>query len=449
MPAPTKRDLISIEDLSTEEILELFARADTYREDLHGFSQVCNGLILAALFFEPSTRTRLSFESAMLRLGGGVITVPEGSSSSGAKGEALSDTVRVVGGGYSDIIVIRHPQDGAARVAGRYAEVPVINGGDGAHEHPTQTLCDLYTLWRERGRLEGLDVVLCGDLRYSRTIHSFAYALGRFRANIITVPYPGFEMPKYVLERLRRNFGVQATNASLGDLQDITDPEGGSAAAYLTASKPHQQALFPALTDRHLDRIDAIYMTRAQRERHSGESLKGYPVLSGKSLQAKMFENTRVMHPLPRLDEIDHELDKDPRAVYFRQAELGVPIRMALMAFLLGKIDLKAEPPLPRARDLYVSGHGGFICRNERCITNGDGKRHLSHEFFDLSDDAPLLSCAYCGKVARPEVVGDRKSMHFGPADSTWGRGLGPVVGEFFASENEARAAGFQPRNPD
>lgn len=448
MPVSAKRDLISIDDLSIEEVLELFEYADAYREDLHRHAQVCPGLILAALFFEPSTRTRLSFESAMLRLGGGVITVPEGSSSSGAKGEALSDTVRVVGGVYSDIIVIRHPQDGAARVAGRYAEVPVINGGDGAHEHPTQTLCDLYTLWRERGRIEGLDVVLCGDLRYSRTIHSFAYALGRFRANIITVPYPGFEMPKYVLERLRRDFGVQATSASLGDLQDITQKAGG-AVAYLTASRPHQQALFPALTDRHLDRIDAIYMTRAQRERHSGQSLEGYPVLSGESLRAKMFRDTSVMHPLPRLDEIDHSLDKDPRAVYFRQAELGVPIRMALMAFLLGKIELQAKPPAANPRDLYVSGLGGFVCRNDRCITNGDGKRHLSHEFFDLSNEATLLSCAFCGKVAQPEIIGDRKSMQFGPADSSWGRDLGPAVGEFFASESEARAAGFLPRDAD
>ncbi|MCA8955124.1 MAG: hypothetical protein KDC87_03565, partial [Planctomycetes bacterium] len=306
MKAPGKRDLVSIDDLGSEEILELFRHADAFRENLRGWSHVCGGTILATLFFEPSTRTRLSFESAMLRLGGGVITVPEGSSSSRAKGESLADTVRVVGGAYADILVVRHPQDGSALVAGRYADVPVINGGDGAHEHPTQTLCDMYTLWRERGRLEGLDVVLCGDLRYSRTIHSLAYALGRFRANIITIPYPGFEMPKYVLEKLRKDYGVKATSASLGDLQDIV-ADRSSAAAYLTASKPHQQALFTELTEHHVDRIDAIYMTRAQRERYGSEQEGGmtFPKLSEASLRSEMFRDTRVMHPLPRVDEID------------------------------------------------------------------------------------------------------------------------------------------------
>ena len=440
MPAPPKRDLISIDDLSSEEILELFQHADAFREDLHGWSQVCRGLILAALFFEPSTRTRLSFESAMLRLGGGVITVPESSTSSQAKGESLADTVRVVGGGYADIVVVRHPQDGAALVAGRYSDVPVINGGDGAHEHPTQTLCDLYTLWRERGRLKGLDVVLCGDLRYSRTIHSFAYALGRFQANIITIPYPGFEMPKYVLERLQRDFGVQATSASMGDLQDIAAGHDAAAVAYLTASKPHQQALFTELTDRHIDHIDAIYMTRAQRERHAGESTTGYPRLSKDTLRSEMFRDTKVMHPLPRVDEIDYGLDKDPRAVYFRQAELGVPIRMALMAFLLGKVKLRVEPSTPRPRVIYTST-GGFLCRNEQCISNGEGRRYLSPEFIVL--EHPVLSCSFCGKVARPDVVGDRSTKKFAGAESDWARGLDPGQEEFFATEEQARVAGF------
>ena len=220
-----------------------------------------------------------------------------------------------------------------------------------------------------------------------------------------------------------------------------------SAAAYLTASRPHQQALFPALTERSLDRIDAIYMTRAQRERHAGESLDGYPVLSGDSLRASMFKDTKVMHPLPRLGEIDHALDKDPRAVYFQQAGHGVPIRMALMAFLLRRIELRASPPEPRRSHLYVSGLGGFVCRNKDCVTNGDGKRYLSHEFFELVDDATLLSCAFCGKAARPHIVGDRNSLRFAPADSTWGRGLERATKVFFASEDQAKVAGFAPQD--
>ena len=449
MPVPIKRDLISIDDLSCEEILELFEHADAFREDLNGWSHVCRGLILAALFFEPSTRTRLSFESAMLRLGGGVITVPEGRSSSSVKGETLADTVRVVGGGYADLLVVRHPEDGSARVAGCYSNVPVVNGGDGAHEHPTQTLCDLYTLWRERGRLKDLDVVLCGDLRYSRTIHSFAYALGRFGANIITIPYPGFEMPQYVLERLNREFGVKATSASMGDLQDIAGGQDAAAAAYLTASRPHQQALFTELTERHIDRIDAIYMTRAQRERHTGgQASEGYPRLTGDNLRSEMFRDTRVMHPLPRLDEIDPALDSDPRAVYFRQAELGVPIRMALMAFLLGKIELKAKPPLTTTLQMYRPGVGGFLCRNERCITAGEGRKYLSPEFAILPETEPILTCVYCGKNARPKVVGDGSSKVYGASSSAWAKGLahGDIV--YFASAEQAQVAGFLAENP-
>jgi aspartate carbamoyltransferase catalytic subunit len=189
------RHLVSVEDLATAEILELFGHAKRYSSDLRAWSDVCRGRILASLFYEPSTRTRLSFESAMQRLGGGVLTAAEMSSSRASTGESLADTVRVVSGAYADLIVLRHPSEGAARLAAEFARVPVVNAGDGSHEHPTQTLCDLYTLWIEKERLEGLSVVLAGDLRYSRTIHSFVYALARFGANIVCVPHRGLELP--------------------------------------------------------------------------------------------------------------------------------------------------------------------------------------------------------------------------------------------------------------
>src|SRR5262245_44313027 len=367
-----KRDLVSIEDLSTDEIVELFHHADEFRDNLSAWSELCRGSIMATLFFEPSTRTRLSFESAMHRLGGGVITAADEKNTSRSKGESLADTVRVVGGSYADIVVIRHPDDGAARVAARYARVPVINGGDGAHEHPTQTLCDLYTLWKEKGRLEGLDVVLCGDLRHSRTVHSFAYALARFKSNVITIPYPGLEMPAWVVDRLKREFGVQASAASVVDLPGIAGSQ--RAAAYVTASKPHQLALFTTLTPYQVSHIDAIYMTRAQRERHAGESTEGYPRLSEATLQAAPLKDARVMHALPRTDEIAYELDSDPRSVYFRQAELGVPIRMALMAFLLGRIRLHTEAPTAKSTSAGLRMPRGLHCRNERCVTNGEGQ---------------------------------------------------------------------------
>lgn len=445
MAGEDPRDLVSIDDLSTEEILELFRHADGFREELRAWSHLCRGSIMATLFFEPSTRTRLSFESAMLRLGGGVITTSDPASSSRAKGESLADTVRVVGGSYADILVIRHPEDGAARVAARYAQAPVINGGDGAHEHPTQTLCDLYTLWKEKGRLEGLDVVLCGDLRYSRTVHSFAYALARFGANIVTVPYPGFEMPQYVLDRLSRVFRVQARQAAIGELPGIAS--SNNSIAYLTASKPHQLALFTTLTPYQVDRIDAIYMTRAQRERHLGESTQGYPRLSQDSLRSAIMKDARVMHPLPRVDEIAYELDSDPRSIYFRQAELGVPIRMALMAFLLGRIQLDAPPPARRATDPgLVSPLGGLRCKNERCITHGEGVRYLVSDFHVLDEDPPLLACGFCGREIIAHFVGNSATRVYQRYNAPEVRRVKPENRVYFESDEQARAAQYEPR---
>ncbi|MCB9877402.1 MAG: aspartate carbamoyltransferase catalytic subunit [Planctomycetes bacterium] len=437
-----KRDLVSIEDLSTAEILELFHHADEFRANLHAWSDLCRGAIMATLFFEPSTRTRLSFESSMLRLGGGVITAADEKSTSRAKGESLADTVRVVGGSYADILVVRHPEDGAARVAARYARVPVINGGDGAHEHPTQTLCDLYTLWQEKGRLEGLEVVLCGDLRYSRTIHSFCYALARFGANIVTMPYPGFELPEYVLQRLRRDYGVQAATASVGDLPGLAG--SSNAAAYLTASKPHQLALFTKLTKVEVNRIDAIYMTRAQRERHEGQDTSNYPRLTRSTMGAAATKDARVMHPLPRVDEIDYDLDDDPRSIYFRQAELGVPMRMALMAYLLGKIQLRAERPKLLSVMPGLQSGIGLRCRNERCITNNEGVRYLQREFRLIDEVSPLvLSCCYCGREVEARFIGHSQSRIVYRHNAAEARRIKASNRVYFESEEQALAAGF------
>jgi aspartate carbamoyltransferase catalytic subunit len=438
-----KRDLVSIEDLSTAEILELFHHADEFRANLRAWTDLCRGTIMATLFFEPSTRTRLSFESAMLRLGGGVITAADEKNTSRSKGESLADTVRVVGGSYADILVVRHPEDGAARVAARYARVPVINGGDGAHEHPTQTLCDLYTLWKEKGRLEGLEVVLCGDLRYSRTIHSFCYALARFGANIVTMPYPGFELPDYVLHRLRRDFGVQTAAASVGDLPGIAG--SSNAAAYLTASKPHQLALFTNLTNVEVNRIDAIYMTRAQRERHAGEETTNYPRLSRSTLGAAAAKDARIMHPLPRVDEIDYDIDDDPRSIYFRQAELGVPMRMALMAYLLGKIQLRALRPTALAVMPGIAAGAGLRCRNERCITNNEGVRYLTRDFrLRDAESPPVLSCAYCEREIEARFVGHLQSRIAHRYNAPESRRIKAENRIYFESEAQALAAGFE-----
>ena len=442
MAEHVKRDLVSIEDLSTAEILELFHHADEFRANLHAWSDLCRGAIMATLFFEPSTRTRLSFESAMLRLGGGVISAAEAGSTSRAKGESLADTVRVVGGSYADILVVRHPEDGAARVAARYATVPVINGGDGAHEHPTQTLCDLYTLWKEKGRLQGLEVVLCGDLRYSRTIHSFCYALARFGANIVTMPYPGFELPEYVMQRLRRDYGIQTANASVGDLPGLAG--SSNAAAYLTSSKPHQLALFTKLSNVEVSRIDAIYMTRAQRERHEGQDTSDYPKLTRSTMGAASTRDASVMHPLPRVDEISYDLDDDPRSIYFRQAELGVPMRMALMAYLLGKIQLRASQPELLSVMPGIGGSVGLRCRNERCITNNEGVRYLERDFRVRGGDGPpILACGFCEREVEARFIGHASRRIAYRHDAAAVRRIKPQNRVYFETEAQAEAAGF------
>lgn len=435
-----KRDFVSIDDLGNEEILELFRLADSYNEDLKAWSSQCSGSILATLFFEPSTRTRLSFESAMLRLGGGVISATEGIATSAAKGESLADTARVVGGRYADIIVLRHGDEGAARVAANYAEVPVVNAGDGAHEHPTQTLCDLYTLWREKGQLSGLEVVLAGDLKHSRTIHSLAYALARFGANIVCVPFPGLEVPRHVLDRLERDWNAELTRADVSDLPDLG---ANKDAVYVTPHKPHQQSLFTSLATHHVDKIDAIYMTRLQRERHQGETgIGGYPSLGPEELKEARFKDTRVMHPLPRVDEISYDLDRDQRAIYFRQAALGVPIRMALLAFLLGEVRLEAVATKPQKRCHYTS-RLGVRCANSCCVTNREEGRYVSPEFMILRDAPPLLRCVYCDHELQPLLVGHATSKRLHRGNAAEATRIRPERRIYFADEKEAGAAGF------
>ena len=210
------RSIVSIDDLSEKEILSIFERADWIQENKSSYFGSARGKILASLFYEPSTRTLFSFETAMQRLDGGVISASDMNTTSASKGESLADTVRVVGG-YSDVIVLRHPWEGSAALAAEYSPVPVINAGDGAHEHPTQTLCDLYTLKKHYGTLEGLTVALCGDLRYGRTIHSLAFALAKFRANVVFVPGDETrDVPQYILNRLKRDYGAHIVTGRLG-----------------------------------------------------------------------------------------------------------------------------------------------------------------------------------------------------------------------------------------
>lgn len=433
------RHLVSIDDLSLADMQLLFAQAKQFSEQLAGSADTCRGMITASLFYEASTRTRLSFESAMLRLGGGVISAADMSVSSASKGESLADTVRVVSGGYADLIVLRHPSEGAAALAAQVSSVPVINAGDGAHEHPTQTLCDLYTLWIEKGKIEGLDVVLAGDLRYSRTIHSFIYALARFGANIVCVPHPGLELPDYVLQRLREEYGAEPVRADASRLGEIAS---SSDAAYITPKGPHQLSLFTEASGLPVDRVDALYMTRPQTERFgSGDQVAPFVQMNTKAMSAEPLKHAVVMHPLPRRDEISADLDSDPRSIYFKQASRGVPVRMALLAALLGRCELRLEGARA-VQQSYRVPEGENPCTNERCISNTE-KRHIQPAF-RLASRIPLrANCGYCSRVLRSAFVGCSTSRHVHAADAPSARKIRPEHLVFFGDLAAALAHGF------
>lgn len=295
------KDVISIRDFTRDEIDYVLRTAHTMEQYMNG-TDILKGKILAALFFEPSTRTRLSFESAMKRLGGKVIGFSESASTSVAKGETLHDTIKMAEQ-YSDIIVIRHPHDGAARLAAEAASIPVINAGDGANQHPTQTLLDLYTIQKELKRIDGLTIGMMGDLKYGRTVHSLAYALTWYTVSLQVLSPAGLEMPLYIREFLHeKGIPVEEING----VEDLD--------------------------------ADVLYVTRIQKERFPDveeyEKVKGSYSITVESLQ--YIKDAIIMHPLPRVDEISPDLDKTPNAVYFRQAWNGVPVRMAVLASLLG-----------------------------------------------------------------------------------------------------------------
>lgn len=436
------RHLVSIDDFSLEEIRELFLHADRFAADPRAFADLCPGMISASLFYEPSTRTRLSFESAMLRLGGGIITAAEMKQSSASKGESLADTIRVVGGAYADVIVLRHPSEGAARLASNYSPVPVINAGDGAHEHPTQTLCDLYNLHVERGRIEGLDVVLAGDLKYSRTVHSFAYALARFGANIVCVPQAGFEMPEYVVRRLREEFGVEPVRADarrLGSLASKSDT------IYLTPQKPHQLSLFTDAKGWEVEQVDAVYMTRPQTERYAADDagVDDYLRLEKRSMAAESLRDAVVMHPLPRRDEISSEMDADPRGIYFKQAARGVPIRMAILCHLLGRLKIEGGPPAGQ-RESHVVSEGANPCPNPACVSRTEARHVLP--MFELASRTPLRAqCAYCSRELAYRFVGCSSTRNYHLPTSADLRRVRPDHLVFLPDAEAAERLGYQP----
>ena len=301
------KHLIDILDLSPQEIMELVNKACDIIEHPAAYAHKCDGKILATLFFEPSTRTRLSFESAMLSLGGQVLGFSSDNSSSAAKGESVADTIRTVSC-YSDIIAMRHPKEGAPLVASMHSLVPVINAGDGGHNHPTQTLTDLLTIHKEKGRFDHLTVGFCGDLKFGRTVHSLVGAMSRYEGiKFVLVSPEELKLPRYVKEESIKKRGI-----------------------------PYEQSVS---LEAVMPELDILYMTRVQRERFFNEEdylrLKDSYILTPDKLQ-NAKEDLRILHPLPRVNEISVTVDNDPRACYFKQVQYGKYIRMALILKLLG-----------------------------------------------------------------------------------------------------------------
>ena len=301
------RHLMSPLDLTVEELNELLDLANDIEANREKYAHACEGKKLATLFFEPSTRTRLSHEAAMLNLGGNVLGFSSADSSSASKGETVSDTVRMVSC-YADIIAMRHPKEGAPMVASRHSSIPIINAGDGGHQHPTQTLTDLLTIRSLLGRLDNLTIGLCGDLKFGRTVHSLIHALVRYtNIKFILISPEELRLPGYIRK-------------------DVLDKE----------NVPYKQV--ERLEDA-IPELDVLYMTRVQKERFFNEEdyirMKDFYILDAKKMELAK-ENMLVLHPLPRVNEIAVEVDDDPRAAYFKQAQYGVYVRMALILTLLG-----------------------------------------------------------------------------------------------------------------
>ncbi len=453
------RSLVTIDDLSYGEIEALFSLADEMSSAIDEQFGLCQGKIMASLFFEPSTRTRLSFETAMHRLGGRVITAADVGATSLAKGESIADMARVVGS-YVDMIVIRHPWEGAAKVVADYSSVPVINAGDGGHQHPTQTLLDLYTIKKEKKTLKGLKIGLWGDLKYGRTIHSLIFALAKFGANILFYPTPGLEVPEHVLEKLTTEYG--------GDLEKYPARDKAAKeklfpldAVYLTPSSPHQLAMMPDVNIQVELKtgIDALYVTRPQKERFSAaeegrELREKYPVVDKKLLRSKEFKKTLVMHPLPRVDELALELDADPRSMYFKQAARGVPVRMSLIALLLGAKDavISQETAPPATYPIYHRDYGPR-CPNPRCVSVQETEvKYLKPEYKIVNSKPLTLRCVYCEHGFEPEYVascdwheGKMATKKYHSASSHWARKIRLQNLIVFRSNEDAETLGFKP----
>ena len=441
---PATRHVISINDLSDKDIETIFDIAQSYLKQLPDphfpyrigrSTNVASNFILASLFYEPSTRTRLSFESAMIRLGGQTITSADPATSSAAKGESLADTVRVIAN-YADIMVIRHPRDGAARLAAEYSPIPVINGGDGSHEHPTQTLCDLFTLKQKNKRLKNLKVAISGDLQGLAHHPFLRLCAGALRRDHHADAGQGHGAARPCRSAAARGIPLPHGAGAKGEGDDASID-----ALYVTPEEPHQQSLFsgPEIEsdigrDRMVEKkVDAVYVTRFQKERWA-EKDQAYPRIDRKFLNEPKYSDASVMHPLPRVGELDAAFDTDRRAVYFEQAAYGVPVRMALIALLLGlkgKSLHRFEGGFERER---ISGlrpaaqHRPALRQPELHRARADGSAIRAQQVLRREDAAQQarLRCVYCEREIEHFVVASKKNKWYAADPAALVRGDRP-----------------------
>ena len=361
------KHLVDIKDLSTDQLDELISVAEDIIENPAKYAEMCRGKKLATLFFEPSTRTRLSFEAAMYELGGNVLSVSSAGSSSAAKGESVADTAKTVSC-YADIIAMRHPLEGAPLVASMNASIPVINAGDGGHNHPTQTLADLLTIHREKGRFCDLTVGLCGDLKFGRTVHSLISALSRYTGiKFVLISPEELRVPSYITKDVIEASGIE--------YEETTDLVGA------------------------MPELDILYMTRVQRERFDCEAdylrLKDSYILTPDKLE-NAKSDLSILHPLPRVNEIAVAIDDDPRACYFKQVINGKYMRMALILRLLGLAESKFDDICDEEQ---TEKSATLVCKNPRCITTVE--QELVQGFKLTDKDNGVWRCIYCEAKAK------------------------------------------------
>ncbi len=362
------KNLIDIKDLSIQEIEELIKVAQDIIKNKKKYSKKCNGKKLATLFFEPSTRTRLSFEAAMMELGGNVLGFSSASSSSTSKGESVSDTIRTVGC-YADIIAMRHPKEGAPLVASIKSTVPIINAGDGGHNHPTQTLTDLLTIKCEKNRLDNLTIGLCGDLKFGRTVHSLITAMTKYKnIKFVLISPEELKVPEYIKKEV-----LEKNNIIWCETTDLEE---------------------------YMQDLDILYMTRVQRERFNDEKeylkLKDCYILTKNKLK-KAKEDLCIMHPLPRVNEISKQVDDDKRACYFKQVEYGKYIRMALIMKLLNEQNDNNIDELKREKEEKI--FDSIKCQNPRCITSENDD--LEPIFILTDKEKQIYRCKYCETILK------------------------------------------------